>query len=299
MSQLKLGMVGLDTSHCTAFCELLHNEENPHHISGGRVVVAYPGGSQAFASSRDRVAKFTEELQQKHQVSMVPDIAAVAEQADAIFLESVDGRQHLEQFRALAPYGKPVFIDKPLATTVEEAQAIFDLAAQHGTPVCTASSLRYASGLMELGAGRQVLGCHAFGPMAILDDFPGYFWYGIHSAEVLYAKMGKGCQSVSVRATADADAIVGIWADGRIGTLYGFRYKKLAAFGATVFTADGVEQGVAGRTPPYYATMLPLVLDFFRTGRPIVDPAESWEVIAFLEAANAARAGVGDVPLAK
>lgn len=289
MSQLKLGMIGLDTSHCPAFADLLHNEENPYYIPGSRITIAYPGGSANLAVSRDRVDRFTKEMQEKYGVAIAPDIATVAEQSDAIFLESVDGRQHLEQFQQLAPFGKPVFIDKPLTTSTKEARAIFDLAAKYNTPVCSASSVQFATGLLDLAEGKKVLNCTAFGPMGILDDFPAYFWYGIHSAEVLFAKMGVGCKQVSVTYTDDADLITGVWEDGRIGSLFGVRYKGLRSFGATVFTEDGTQHVVAGLEPPYYANMLPRVLDFFRTGRPIVDQALSLETIAFLEAGILAR----------
>jgi hypothetical protein len=38
--------------------------------------------------------------------------------------------------------------------------------------------------------------CEAFGPEPTLPDSPGYFWYGIHSAEILFLLLGRGCQSV-------------------------------------------------------------------------------------------------------
>src|SRR5690606_13122259 len=138
-------------------------------------------------------------------------------------LESVDGRQHLEQFAELAPFGKPVFVDKPITTASEDARALFDLAAKHGTPVYSTSSLRFASGIAELGAGEEVLGCEVYGPNAVLDDFPGLFWYGIHSAEILYAKMGRGCRRVQVFSTSKADVVAGEWEDERVGTIYGYR----------------------------------------------------------------------------
>jgi len=297
MSQLKIGMVGLDTSHCGSFAEILHNEANEYFLPGGHITVAFPGGSQAFANSRNRVERISNEMKDKYGVTLVDDIATVAKQVDAILLESVDGRQHLEQFRQLAPFGKPVFIDKPIATTVSEAKAIFELAQQYNTPVYTTSSLRYANGVAQLGAEAEVLGCHAFGPMSLLEDFPGYFWYGIHSAEILYAKMGPGCKSVSVRSTADADNISGIWQDGRVGSLYGYRNRKVSTFGAVVYTSAGVEQGVSLNVPPQYALLLKNVLEFFRTGKSPIAAAESVEVIAFLEAANAARESGKDVEI--
>lgn len=289
MERLKIGMIGLDTSHCPAFTKLLSEEDNPHYVEGGRVVAAFPGGSENFSLSRNRVAQYTEQMRDEFNVEILDSIEAVAERCDAILLESVDGRQHLEQFKVLAKYGKPVFIDKPLTTSTVEAKEIFELSEKTNTPVFSASSLRYASGVAELGAGEHVLGCEAFGPMAILDDFPGLFWYGIHSAEVLFSKMGTDCKEVTVTRTEQADVVTGVWKDGRVGTLYGYRFQGMNGFGATVFTDKGVHQGVALGTPPWYALLLKEILKFFRTGISPIANEETLEIIAFLEAANTSR----------
>ncbi|HEX6971094.1 MAG TPA: Gfo/Idh/MocA family oxidoreductase [Limnochordia bacterium] len=286
---MKLGMIGLDTSHCPAFTELLNNTENPHHVPGGRVVAAFPGGSQEMAPSRDRVERFTAQLADQYGVKILDSIEAVAAEVDAVFLESVDGRQHREQFARIAPFGKPVFIDKPLATSVDDARAIFELADRYGSPVLPCSSIRFARGIEELGEGRHIIGCEAFGPAPVLPDFPALFWYGIHTAEVLFAKMGTGCREVVARRSENADVVTGRWEDGRIGTLYGYRIAKVSTFGATLFTDGGVAQGTAGSDPPYYALMLPHVLRFFATGEAPIPREETLEIVAFLEAANRSR----------
>lgn len=289
METLKIGMIGLDTSHCPAFTKLLHEKDNPHYVEGGQVVAAYPGGSQEFANSRNRVEQITAQMRDELKVPIYDSIEAVAERSDAILLESVDGRQHLEQFKILAKYGKPVFIDKPLTCSIAEAKELFEIAEKTNTPVFSSSSLRYANGVAELGGDDPVHGCIAFGPMAILEDFPGLFWYGIHSAEVLFSKMGTGCKEVSVSRTETADVVTGIWADGRVGSLYGFRVQGLSAFGATVFAGKSVQQGIASTTPPWYSLLLKEIITFFRTGKAPIDKNETLEIIAFLEAANTAR----------
>lgn len=289
MERLKIGMVGLDTSHCPAFAKLLSDKENPHYVDGGDVVAAYPGGSQEFANSRNRVDQFTTQMRDEFGVKILGSIEEVADSCDAILLESVDGRQHLEQFTILSQFGKPVFIDKPLTTDTAEAKQLFALAEKTNTPVFSTSSLRYANGIAQLGEGEQVLGCEAFGPMAILDDFPGLFWYGIHSAEVLFAKMGTGCREVSVTRTEQVDIVTGVWEDGRVGTLYGYRFPGMGSFGATVYAGKTVQQGIASGTPPWYALLLKEILPFFKTGKSPIDPKETLEIIAFLEAANTSR----------
>lgn len=286
VSELKIGMVGLDTSHCPSFTKLLNNTDDPHHVPGGRVHIAYPGGSKDLPVSYERVDGFTAQLRDEFGIEIVDTIEEVAERSDAILLESVDGRMHLEEFRKLAPYGKPVFIDKPLTTSSEEAKEIFALSKQHGAPVFSTSSLRYAAGIAELHEGKEVLGCEAHGPNAIIEAFPGVFWYGVHSAEILFAAMGAGCREVRAHTTERADVAVGTWEDGRIGVMYGYRFPKVSAFGATVFTTEGIFAGNGTGTPPPYASMLKHVIEFFQTGVSPVSEEEMLQVVRFLEAVN-------------
>src|SRR5258706_11923409 len=96
-AELKIGIIGLDTSHVTAFTGLLNAPSNPNPLPGGRVVAAYRGGSPDVESSRTRLDKFTADLQTRYGVEIVPDIATLLSKVDCVLLESVDGRRHLEQ----------------------------------------------------------------------------------------------------------------------------------------------------------------------------------------------------------
>src|ERR1700736_799091 len=61
---IRVGMIGLDPSHCTAFTKILHNPKAEGDLKGFRVVAAYPGGSPDVASSRDRVEGFTKTMRE-------------------------------------------------------------------------------------------------------------------------------------------------------------------------------------------------------------------------------------------
>lgn len=213
---LKIGMIGLDTSHCELFADLLNNPEHPFHVPGGRLTIAYPGGSDDFELSRSRVDTYTKQLRDAFGVQIVESMERVTEEADAILLTSVDGRVHQEQFARIAPYQKPVFIDKPFAVSTEEARAIAETAAKWQVPMFSCSSLRYAEPLVqalkETGGG-AIIGADCSGPMPVEPPLPPLFWYGIHTVEALYAIMGKDCVSVSVRMNKDHEVIVGEWRD--------------------------------------------------------------------------------------
>lgn len=294
---LKVGMVGLDTSHCPAFTRILNDESNEYHIPGARVIGAYPGGSELFSLSRERVEGFTAELRDGFGVKIYDDIPSLVQDVDALFLESVDGRQHLEQFKQMA-VGKPVFIDKPLTTSLAEAQDLVRLAEETDTPIMSCSSLRYAAGIADLlDEGEQVVSCEAFGPAALLQDYPGLFWYGIHSAEILFSLMGRGCKAVRCVEYPSMDVVIGEWEDGRLGMMRGTRFPK-SAFGCVVHTDAGAKCSLAAHTPPYYFLMLKQVIGFFETRTSPIDTQETLEIIAFLEAADKSRAqGGNSVPL--
>src|SRR5690554_1651592 len=98
-TKLKIGIIGLDTSHATIFTELLNDREHPFHVSGGTVVAAYPGGSADFELSYSRIEGYTKIVRDQFNVQIMQSPEAVAELSDAILLLSVDGRVHLEQFK--------------------------------------------------------------------------------------------------------------------------------------------------------------------------------------------------------
>lgn len=139
-ADLRIGMIGLDTSHVTAFARLLNKPGEPGHIPGGKVVAAFKGGSPDLPSSRDRVEEYTAQLQNQFGVQIVPTIEDLCARVDAVMLESVDGRPHLEQARPVIKAGKPLFIDKPVAGSLRDAIEIYRLAREKQVPVFSSSS---------------------------------------------------------------------------------------------------------------------------------------------------------------
>ena len=107
---IKIGIVGLDTSHVVAFTAMLNDPKSASHVPGARVVCAYKGGSPDIESSASRIEGFTKTLQEKWGVEIVDSIETLCTKVDAVLLESVDGRPHLEQALPCFKAGKKVFI---------------------------------------------------------------------------------------------------------------------------------------------------------------------------------------------
>ena len=282
---LKAGIIGLDTSHVVAFTKLLNAADPKPELASVRIVAAYPGGSSDIPSSRDRVAGFTAELRDKFGVTIVGSIAELLEKVDVVLLESVDGRPHLEQARPVFKARKPVFIDKPVAGSLADAIALFELARETKTPCFSSSSLRFSAGIAGVRQDRKigdVLGCDAYGPCHLEEHHPDLFWYGVHGVEALFTIMGPGCQTVARTQTEGTDLAVGVWKNGRIGTFRGIR-EGHADYGATVFGSKGIAPsgGYGG-----YEPLVIEIVKFFQSGKPPVSAEETIEIFAFMEAAD-------------
>ena len=299
-ASLRIGVIGMDTSHVPAFARLLNDANDPHHVPGGRIVAAVPTYSADIASSIGRVGGFTRDAEALG-VAMVSDIPALLAQVDAVLLESVDGRRHLAEARPAIAARKPLFIDKPLAHNYADAAAIVRLAAAASCPLFSASSLRYDVNLAALKADPAVgavIGCDAFSPATLEPTNPGYFWYGVHGVETLYTFMGPGCERIYAHHTAAADLLVGYWRDGRLGTVRGTRAGE-HGYGVTVFGANRIGQAQYSTTVPLYSQLLQQIIPFFQTGSAPVPAAETLEMMAFMQAAIMSEAEGRAVPLAE
>src|SRR5262245_40633838 len=190
-AEIKIGMIGLDTSHVPAMTELINNPENKKHVPGGKVIAAFKGGSPDLASSATRVDGYTKTLQEKYGAEIVPTIEALCEKVDAVMLMSVDGRPHLEQARPVIKAKKPLFIDKPVAGSLRDAIEIYRLAKEANVPVFSSSSYRFYDSMIQLKTNDvgTVRGAISYGPSHLEPHHPDFFWYGVHAAEALYTVM--------------------------------------------------------------------------------------------------------------
>ena len=281
---LRLGMIGLDTSHVPAFAKVFNDPKAPGHVPGGKVVAAFKGGSPDIVASASRVEGFTKQLVETHGVKLYDSIEELARNVDAILIESVDGRTHLDQFRRTLAAKKPVFIDKPFAGSLKDAVEMVRLAKEAGVPIFSSSSLRYAPEpyAPKLTTIGDITSAFSIGPADIEPTHPDFFWYGIHAVEALYTVLGPGCVQVVRTHTANTDVITGIWADGRVGTVQGNR-KSHKGYGVTVVGTKGV--AVVGEKQNY-AGLTVEIMKFFQTRVSPVAPETTLELLAFMEAAD-------------
>ncbi|MFW6437889.1 MAG: Gfo/Idh/MocA family protein, partial [Armatimonadota bacterium] len=183
---IKLGIVSLESTHVDAFCKVFNSDSSePTHLEGA-VVAALCNQDNDPA----RIASLQEEWGIEVVVENPRDLLGLV---DAALICSRDGSLHYEQAAPFLEEGMPVFVDKPFALHLDDAQDMLGLALSTGAPVMSASGLRYAeeieTALSEIG-DEEIVHANLIGPGEL-------FFYGIHLTDVLNAAMGPGIEAVS------------------------------------------------------------------------------------------------------
>jgi predicted dehydrogenase len=285
---IRLGLVDFDTSHAVEFTKRLNHVDiaEDQWVDGAKVVAGVPGRS---AIAPQVIPKNAETLK-KYGVPLFDDPAELFDKVDAVLIESVDGSVHRERALPFIERGMPTYVDKPFACSTADAHAMIDAAARRHVPLMSSSSLRYAPEVVEArgpqGPAGAIVGATTHGP-APLDAKgrnPGLFHYGIHPVEMLYALMGPGCERLTCVRTQGGEVVTGVWSGDRIGTVHGIR-KGHAGYGFTLFGEKAVATREVGARF-IYRELLKQIVRMFETKQAPIDPRETLEIVAFIEAAG-------------
>ncbi len=278
--EIRIGIIGCDTSHVNAFTETLNNATAKGHVPGGKVVAAYRGGSMDIPESSNRLDSITKNITEKYGVKMYNSIEELCKNVDAVLLESLDGRPKLEQIKPVLAAHKPVFVDKPMAASLRDVMEMFRLARKARTPIFSSSSLRFAKNTQAVHKGSigKVTYAETYGPCELERHHPELFWYGIHGVEALYTVMGTGCKTVQrTNTTAGKIEVIGDWGGGR---------KGIFAEGNFHGFARGKKREAAAGSFDGYVPLVEEIMRFFQTKVAPVKPKETIEIFAFMEAAD-------------
>ena len=283
--QLKIAVIGLDTSHAVEMPKLIQDPATPPEFRvGGLRVTRCLRFATPFQSGEglDRRQRYLESI----GVTVTEDFDAAVADCDAIMLNINDPTRHLEYFTRCAGLGKRIFLDKPFADTLEHARRIDAVAENGGVQYFTASSLRFAADVVTAAAAHpEPIAAHVWGPVGVAAAGSSIVWYGVHAFEMLQKLLGRGARQVATLADASGWQCLVSFPDGRRGVVELTRERKV--YGGMLRDRDGGESifRESCRKPLYYM-LLREVEKFFRTGKVPVSPADSLEVMALLEAAE-------------
>ncbi|WP_042478829.1 Gfo/Idh/MocA family oxidoreductase [Bacillus ndiopicus] len=281
---MRIGLIGNDTSHVEIFTRILQDESHPFYLEHGTISGYIEASSFDLEISANRAAKYKEILKQ-WQVKKYETVEELAPHIDGWIIVTVDGRNHAAWFEKLAPYGKPVFIDKPITIGIESFSKIEQLALNYGTPVFTASSLRFSEVLNDF-IDKPVDFLYAYGPLPSQPAMPGYYWYGIHSLEWIDQLFNCDVEKFDKLLLDNAELVTLHFQNGRKAIFRG-EYEWHDKFGGVVHYGNIPHSLEFWKMKkPYYVSLLEQIISFFQTGKPPITLDQSKRVIQWIEEIN-------------
>jgi len=178
---MNIGLVGAENSHARHFCNAINISQ------AGRIRFIYG------ADDPVECARLCEEFGLAQCASEEELIA----QSDAVAVTYRKGSEHFAPVMAALRAGKPVFNDKPFACDLREAEQIVALAREMNVPLTGGTGLKGLPALPaikeSIGPGSTVVISFAADPGSAYD---GYWFYGIHAAELCVLLCGQDFSSV-------------------------------------------------------------------------------------------------------
>ncbi|MGG3283529.1 Gfo/Idh/MocA family protein [Paenibacillus solani] len=223
---------------------------------------------------RDKENGLTNEAWSKeYGIELLPSIEDVVERSDYLIVLSPDNPEFHEELSQLPlQSGKPTYIDKTFAPDRDTAIRLFDLAAKHNTPMYSTSALRFASEYAALDRnGIQTI--NSWGPGAFAN-------YSIHQIEPIVSLMGPNPKRVMYTGTPDSPALLIDFGDGRQAAVN--HMGENCPFTLGIKHDDDSFKQVTAQSN-FFALFIENLVNFFETGKPAVDPAETIAVMTIIE----------------
>lgn len=213
-------------------------------------------------------------------VKKVDSAAEVVSASDAIIVLAPDNIDaHLELGREALASGKPVLMDKTLATTMEDAKEILELARKHNTPLMASSSLRFSmelEGLLKKAGSEEIDGIFSRG-------FGHFRGYSIHTIAPVLRLLNSRVKRV-IDTGRGAARLVTVEAENGKRALIDVRESEnqmdVNPWSVGFRSGDSYHVAVISKFDEFYANLMKHALEFFKSGNSPVSLEEQLDAVA-------------------
>jgi predicted dehydrogenase len=282
---LRIGIVGTDSTHALSFAKVANLDDLETHVPGCRVT-AICGDDP----------KRTAEIAAEARIEAVFDNPSeLLKKIDAVMIVYRKGGRHLTAARPFLEAGIPTFIDKPLASSVADAEEILCLAEKHNAPLTSYSALPCIAevrSFIETHSQPAVSGDRTVpaadrwvivGGGDFHGEYDGIFFYGPHHVELMLAGCGTAPKTVVAADGGDSGSFTVTFENGRMGTAV-FQ-KNLWRFFMHAY-ADQKEFSLPLDMKTAYRDGLAVFKNMAETGRPPFSRERLLTVVRILAAAH-------------
>lgn len=284
---MKLGLIGNDTSHVDIFSGILHDENNGYYRPTAKFAGFVAVYSEELNISASRAASYSTLLIERG-IQKYASYETLAKEVDGWLICTVHGGNHEQWFAKLVPFGKPIFIDKPLTLSLESAKRMVALAEKYKTPFFSASSLRFSEQITPF-VGSSITKIYAYSPLPLEPAMPGYFWYGIHTLEWIEALLPFEIVSIDIQKTINGEVLTLFFENGTHAIIDG-DYLWHDRFGGTIFKENepfAVQMWDSEK--PYYVSLMEQIIIFMKTKQSPISAGRMLKIIKWIEEINKKR----------
>lgn len=208
--------------------------------------------------------------------NVVDEPTDVIGEVDGIIIPTDDGDNHVSRVRPFLDTGLPIFVDKPLATNVDDLQTFIKW-NNSGYKITSSSALRYAPEVTMLADKIQ-----SFGEIRWITNATHKTWerYGIHRLEPLASLLGPGFETIECSSSGNTDVYT---LAHRAGPTISIGVRDDLRGGAGRLTVYGTDNGYTVESTDTYTSFkkqLLAILDFVRTGSPDVHFSETVDLMS-------------------
>ncbi|MET9918764.1 Gfo/Idh/MocA family oxidoreductase [Streptomyces sp. NPDC006435] len=277
---MRIGIVGTDSSHVDQIVRHL----NVDGAGGDARVVALSGGHGPRNDALAATGGITTVVDEPTELLGLVDAVVVADRY---------GTRHRDLAVPFLAEGLAVFVDKPLARTVEDARAMIDTALAHGAPLTSSSALRWIPDTEELAARSAANGAPHLvvvsGPADPDSEYDGIFFYGIHTVDIAL-RLAPGAVS-GIRTDLTGTTVTASFTAGGTRVVVNLVRPgdtEQIPFHAMASTREAMVQRTLVPGADYCVPGLEAFLEMARTGRQPIGHEDLLRPVEVLEAVAAA-----------
>lgn len=184
----RIAILGCENSHANSFLKFVKN--NPE-FSDVEVVGVYSNDPEA-----------SKKLNEQFGVPVLENYTDAVGKIDGLIITARHGKYHYEYAKPYIASGIPMFIDKPITVTEEDAVEFMRELRAAGVRITGGSSLKQDKVLREIAAeaadpeGEATIGGVVRAPYNPKNDYGDFYFYAQHLVEMLCEVFGRYPRSV-------------------------------------------------------------------------------------------------------
>ena len=265
----KIVILGCENSHANNFLRLIAEGKYPEI----EVIGIYSNEPEAV-----------NKLHEQFGTPIMADFADAVGQVDGVMITARHGDNHYKYAKPYMESGIPMFIDKPITCSEEEAVAFMREARDRGIRLCggsTCAALAETLLLSEVVRNEtlgRVRGGAVVSPFQPNSPYGGFTFYAQHLIEIMTTIFGEGVQDVLTTPRQGALTFTARYENFHVQATY---LEGVGYYSASVYSAKAVQNEILKFTPESFNHEMNDMLDLLQ-GKPMKKSYESFITPVFI-----------------